>query len=98
MNKAEIIEQYNKLLEPLRGDNITNQQYEKLGIILREQEKELLARKGELDAQATLSLEEENELTELQIMFAPPSPTRDLAAEIDDLKAKVEKLEKSSKR
>ena len=66
---------------------------------------ELKARKAELEAKETLTEAEKAELAELEFLFPKPvSPARDLATEIDeikakiadydDLKARIEKLEK----
>ena len=59
---------------------------------------ELQQRKDELKAKTSLLKDEETELSELTKMFPEPSPpSRDLAQEIDELKAKVTELEKKVK-
>lgn len=56
---------------------------------------ELKARRAELAALASHSDVEKQELRELEDMFPTPVPSRNLAAEIDELKAKVAQLERS---
>lgn len=53
---------------------------------------ELKARKAELEAMASLTPEQERELAELEAMFPTPvevTPPRDLAAEINEIKANI---------
>ena len=56
---------------------------------------ELQARMDELKAKATKTKDEDAELAELIVVFPKPLlPVRDLIAELDALKVRIEKLEK----
>jgi len=63
--------------------------------VWRDCDVELEQRKDKLKAKPVLAKDEQIELSELTMMFPEPSPpTRNLAAEIDELKIKVAKLKK----